>query len=625
MSKTTKIKDNKANKGKGVKLEYLLWSLVFLVPIILRVVLFVSTYEDSFLGIRAAGDEEEYHRWALKIASGNILRESAFFTTPLYAYFLASIYYFINDSLLIVRCANFILFCLTLCFISLSSKRIFRFPLSLIPPLFIGISFPPLYYEIFAEKTILVLFLSSLSFYLIIRMMKNYSKTNLILSGVTCGLTLLAHAALLPLIVSVFLSIVILKRHNLKTAILPIALYASSCLIGVLPATLHNYIVSKDLVLIAWNGGQNFHTANHSGNKTGLYCPPPFLTKPELTYEELDYKKEAEKRNNRSMKPSEISSYWYIQGWKDILADPALAAKRYFKRLLWVFHDDELVDTRHPVFYKNRFPIFYKYLPGLGIASILGIIGIYFSRNIPNLLFMRLFVVLFPCFMALFFIYGRYRLPIIIPLTFLGTVTIDNLYTRFQRRHFAAMIVPISTILILGLFVYGEISDSVKSNEIREVKNVSAGYGSEALRLESAGKLDEAIKLYQKVVQINPNLFEGHYNLAVVLLKQGKTDEALKEFIKASEINPSSPDTYNNIGNIYIINKNYEKAINCYEKAISHNPNNPFFYNNLGVLHMMLGSKEQAIKNFRKAIELDPKYESPKKNLQKLFNSKLSD
>ena len=79
------------------------------------------------------------------------------------------------------------------------------------------------------------------------------------------------------------------------------------------------------------------------------------------------------------------------------------------------------------------------------------------------------------------------------------------------------------------------------------------------------------------------------------------------------------------IGNIYIINKNYEKAINCYEKAISHNPNNPFFYNNLGVLHMMLGSKEQAIKNFRKAIELDPKYESPKKNLQKLFNSKLSD
>jgi len=624
MAKASQIKDKTVNHGNKVRLKYLLWSLVFIVPIILRVVLFISTYQDLFLGIRT-GDEEEYHKWALQIASGNILGESAFFTTPLYAYFLASIYYLINDNLLIIRCANFILFCLTLCFISLSSKNLFKLPFSLIPPLFIGISFPPLFYEVFAEKTSLVLLLVSISFYLIIRAIKTFSKPSLIFSGISCGLTLLAHAALLPLILSVILSILILKRHNLKTAIVPIILFSASCLVGVLPATLHNYITSDDLVVIAWNGGQNFHTANHIHNKNGLYHPPSFLAKPELTYEELDYRKEGEKRNKRSMKPSELSRYWFMQGWKDIFSDPALATNRYLKRLLWVFHNNELVDTRHPDFYKKRFPTFYRFLPGLGIASILGIIGIYFSKNLPMFLFMRLFIILFPGFMALFFIYGRYRLPIIIPLVLLGTVTIESLYTQLAKKQFSLVVVPICVIIFIGLLVHGNVKESIKTYESREIQNASAGYIREASRLESLDKLDETIKSFQNVLQINPNLFEGHYNMAVLFFKHGRIEEALKEFIKASEINPKSSNAYSSIGNIYAMNRDYEKAINNYKKAISYDPDDPRFYNNLGAIYMILGSKEQAINNFRKAIELDPKYESPKKNLQKIFDPKQTD
>jgi tetratricopeptide (TPR) repeat protein len=624
MSKIPEIKDNKLNEANKAKLEYLLWSLVFIIPIILRIILFFSTREDLFLWIRAAGDEAEHHKWALQIASGNLLRESAFFTTPLYAYFLAAIYYFINDDLLTVRCANLILFCLTICFISLSSKRLFKFPFSLIPPFFMGISFPPLFYESFAEKTSLVLFLSTFSFYSLIRAMKTFSKKFMILSGISCGLTLLAHATLLPLILCVILSILILKRHSLKTTIVPIILFSASCLIGVLPATLHNYITSDDFVLIAWNGGQSFHTANHLHNKSGLYHPPSFITKPELTYEELDYKKEAEKRNMRSMKPSELSRYWFRQGWKDILTDPSLALNRYLKRLLWSFHNVELADTRHPDFYNNRFYSFYEYLPGLGVISALGILGIYFSKTMPEFLFMRLFVISFPLFMASFFIYGRYRLPIIIPLLLLGTVTIECLYTRLLKKQFFLPAAQLCIIFFMGMLFYGNVKEHIETyDETREIKNASAGYGIEALRLEKIGKLDEALKLYRNILEINPSISETYYNMALVLLKQGKRQEALKKFIEATEVNPNLSDAYNNIGNIHAMNRDYEKAIKNYEKAIFSNPDNPSNYNNLGAMYMILGHKENAINNFKRAIELNPNYESPKKNLQKILGSNL--
>ena len=624
MPRTSKVKDTKGKKGTSLRREYLLWSLVVIIPVILRIILFFSTREDLFVWVRAAGDETEYHKWALHIASGNILRESAFFTTPLYAYFLAVVYYFINDDLLTVRCANLVFFCLTLCFISLSSKKLFKFPFSLIPPLITGISFPILFYESFAEKTSLVLFLSALSFYLLIRAMKTFSKQFMILSGISCGLTLLAHATLLPLLACVILSILILKRHDLKTAIVLILLFSASCLVGVLPASIHNYIASNDFVLIAWNGGQSFHTANHAQNKSGLYHAPPFVTKPELTYEELDYKKEAEKRNRRFMKPSELSRYWFRQGWKDIAADPALAVNRYLKRLLWSYHNVELADTRHPDFYKDRFPAFYRYLPGLGVVSALGISGIYFSKTVPAFLFMRLFVIAFPLFMASFFIYGRYRLPVIIPLLFLGTVTIEMLSARVVKKQYALLAAQLCLIFFIGMLLHGTVKEHTGTYDVtREVQNTAAGYDQEALRLEQEGKLDEAIMLYRYILRINPSLSAPHYKIGVALLKQGKRQEALKELTAATEINPTFSDAYNNIGIIHAMNNDYEKAIENYKKALSSDPDNSRIYNNLGAMYMLLGNQESAVHNFEKAIALDPLYESPKKNLQKILDANL--
>lgn len=238
----------------------------------------------------------------------------------------------------------------------------------------------------------------------------------------------------------------------------------------------------------------------------------------------------------------------------------------------------------------------------------------------PEFLLMRLFVILFPLFMSSFFIYGRYRFPIVIPLVLLGTVTVERFYARVTKKQFSLLVMPLCALFFLVMFFHGNVKEYRETyDESREIKNITGGYGKEALRLEKSGKLEEAINVYQIILQSNPGLYDAHYNMAVVLLKQGKTEEALKKFIHALKIDPASSASYSNIGNIYAMNKDYEKAITYYEKAIFYDPNDPVFYNNLGAMYMLSGSNEHAITNFKKAIELNPHYESPKKNLQKLL------
>jgi tetratricopeptide (TPR) repeat protein len=60
----------------------------------------------------------------------------------------------------------------------------------------------------------------------------------------------------------------------------------------------------------------------------------------------------------------------------------------------------------------------------------------------------------------------------------------------------------------------------------------------EARKLNSEGKQDSAIALYQQALQRSPDLFDAHYGLGVALDLAGRFDEARRHFAKAIEIAP---------------------------------------------------------------------------------------
>ena len=62
----------------------------------------------------------------------------------------------------------------------------------------------------------------------------------------------------------------------------------------------------------------------------------------------------------------------------------------------------------------------------------------------------------------------------------------------------------------------------------------------------SLGRLDTAVKSYKKVIAINPNSAEAHYNLGATLQRLGQLDAAVKSYKKVIAINPDYAEAHNN-------------------------------------------------------------------------------
>ena len=90
------------------------------------------------------------------------------------------------------------------------------------------------------------------------------------------------------------------------------------------------------------------------------------------------------------------------------------------------------------------------------------------------------------------------------------------------------------------------------------------------------------------------------------LFEEGKYEEALKKFNKAVELNPNYSEPYKGLGTSYRWLKNYDKAVYNLNKAININPDDDGTYVVLGFSLQQLGKFEEAIKQLNKAIEINP-------------------
>lgn len=70
--------------------------------------------------------------------------------------------------------------------------------------------------------------------------------------------------------------------------------------------------------------------------------------------------------------------------------------------------------------------------------------------------------------------------------------------------------------------------------------NNQEAYNNKGFSLYSLDKFGEAIKCYDKVIELNPNYSAMYGNKAGILCKINKYEEALKCYVKASELDPEN-------------------------------------------------------------------------------------
>ena len=120
-------------------------------------------------------------------------------------------------------------------------------------------------------------------------------------------------------------------------------------------------------------------------------------------------------------------------------------------------------------------------------------------------------------------------------------------------------------------------------------------------------KVDEVIKEYNKVIELEPDNPQGYERRGFTyLFGKGEIDLAIKDYNKMIELDPFAAEGYAHRGFAYFGKGEMDKAIQDYTKAIKLEPNDPTDYINRASAYLNKGDFILAINDYTKAIELKP-------------------
>jgi len=126
--------------------------------------------------------------------------------------------------------------------------------------------------------------------------------------------------------------------------------------------------------------------------------------------------------------------------------------------------------------------------------------------------------------------------------------------------------------------------------------------------LSHAGKYEEALEAYDKVLEVDPNNAKEWYNKGYCLSELGRYEEALEAYDKSLELDPKLKIAWDNKGGILSYLNRYDEAIDAYNKALEVDTNySDAWYNKGWALHG-LGRYEEALEAYDKTLELNPRY-----------------
>jgi Flp pilus assembly protein TadD len=164
-----------------------------------------------------------------------------------------------------------------------------------------------------------------------------------------------------------------------------------------------------------------------------------------------------------------------------------------------------------------------------------------------------------------------------------------------------------------------------------------------------AGRLQQAARLYQAILDQEPSNFDALHLMGLVALQTGNAGRAVDLIGRAVTLNPSMPEYHGNLGVAYQALGQLDRAANCCRLALQLNPDyveaknclaeialsqgstadagprvreverpgpdSARARNKLGAAAQMAGNKAAALSYFREAVQMDPNLADARSNL----------
>jgi len=123
------------------------------------------------------------------------------------------------------------------------------------------------------------------------------------------------------------------------------------------------------------------------------------------------------------------------------------------------------------------------------------------------------------------------------------------------------------------------------------------------------GKIEEAIRIFQKLIEKNPDLLFMHKNMGRAYLRNGRFYEGIHTLEMLAERDPGYADLYYEVGNVYFQLGDYEKAAASFEKYLQRYPESYEGHTRRGNCYMAKGWLSFAEKCYQRALSIKPEYD----------------
>ncbi len=120
------------------------------------------------------------------------------------------------------------------------------------------------------------------------------------------------------------------------------------------------------------------------------------------------------------------------------------------------------------------------------------------------------------------------------------------------------------------------------------------------------GDLDDAIRRYEKAIELDDKLMDAHINLGLALIDKGDLQRAESELGLYLAASPDDGDAHYYYGMVQESMNHLDKAKEHYSKASELNPEDPFPIFGLGDMARRGGNLKEAVALYEKARGLNP-------------------
>jgi tetratricopeptide (TPR) repeat protein len=136
-----------------------------------------------------------------------------------------------------------------------------------------------------------------------------------------------------------------------------------------------------------------------------------------------------------------------------------------------------------------------------------------------------------------------------------------------------------------------------------------------ALQHHNADRLPEAERIYQQILQADPDQPVALHLLGVIAYQTGENSTAVDLITKALAIKPDYADAHSNLGNALKEQGKLDEAVASYHKALAIKPDFAEAHSNLGAALKQQGKLNEAVASFHKALAIKTDYAEAHSNL----------